>query len=343
MIESLKIEGYRGFEKLEVEGLRRVNLFVGKNGSGKTALLEAIELVAEGQPNPLLALDRRGEFHVDLNDPKTCEYEIKHLYNGHRIEPESKFILTTKNDDSEEVLVEYKISLSKPTGVFGLSPLEMSMTRYCGSRQQDGHGLQLEKGDCFKYPRQRIRQCSQFRSHPEIQTSFVATGVCDPIYFQTKWDKMIRANKKTNIVTALQILDKEIEQVEMIGDGKVVVKRVSVKKLVPIGSLGEGMSRMLDVAVSLAASPGVLLIDEIDIGFHYSVLEDMWRMILATAEKLDVQVFATTHSQDCVRAFAAVCDNNKVSLHRVEEGREKTIPYSEDMIKAAAEHGIEVR
>ena len=54
------------------------------------------------------------------------------------------------------------------------------------------------------------------------------------------------------------------------------------------------MWRMLGLALALAnAKGGVLLVDEIDTGLHYSIMGDMWRMVGKLAATLDVQVFAT--------------------------------------------------
>jgi len=44
LLGSLEIKGYRCFEHLTIEKLGRVNLIVGKNNVGKTALLEAISI-----------------------------------------------------------------------------------------------------------------------------------------------------------------------------------------------------------------------------------------------------------------------------------------------------------
>jgi predicted ATP-dependent endonuclease of OLD family len=73
---------------------------------------------------------------------------------------------------------------------------------------------------------------------------------------------------------------------------------------IPLGSMGDGMRRILTLAMcAVNVENGFLLIDEIDTGLYYEVQADMWRLILETAQRLDVQVFATTHSWDCVSAF----------------------------------------
>jgi predicted ATP-dependent endonuclease of OLD family len=91
-----------------------------------------------------------------------------------------------------------------------------------------------------------------------------------------------------------------------------------------------------------------LLVDEIDTGLHYTVLPDMWRLIMEAARDLQVQVVATTHSSDCISALAAICGSDRMlsdstTLHRVESHSEDSIPYSGSEIMMAADRHVEVR
>lgn len=92
---------------------------------------------------------------------------------------------------------------------------------------------------------------------------------------------------------------------------------------------------------------GVLLVDEIDTGLHHTVMADMWRLVLGAARDLGVQVFATTHSRDCVESLAVACSSTPfgtpVTLQRIEAGKQRSVPYSENEILTAAERGMEVR
>nr|WP_287730883.1 AAA family ATPase [Microcystis sp. M090S1] len=64
MLQSLKIEGFRGFQNFEMANLGRINLLVGKNNSGKTSILEAIQfLYAQNNIDIFLeTISYRGEF-----------------------------------------------------------------------------------------------------------------------------------------------------------------------------------------------------------------------------------------------------------------------------------------
>jgi AAA15 family ATPase/GTPase len=131
--------------------------------------------------------------------------------------------------------------------------------------------------------------------------------------------------------------------------GGIFVRLKDVKDRIPIGSMSDGIWRMLGLALNVVHSAnGVLLVDDIDIGLHHSVIKDMWKFLYAAATKYDVQVFATTHSRDCCQSLAAICRDStstasEVTIQRIEQGRDKAIAYTEQEIIAAAKHDIEVR
>lgn len=91
---------------------------------------------------------------------------------------------------------------------------------------------------------------------------------------------------------------------------------------------------------------GTLLIDEIDTGLHYTVMSKMWNLIYSAAKRFDVQVFATTHSYDCVYSLAQIEPSggrDSITVQRIEAGRQRPVPYDEDEIAMAASRDIEVR
>lgn len=92
---------------------------------------------------------------------------------------------------------------------------------------------------------------------------------------------------------------------------------------------------------------GVVLIDEIDTGLHYSVMQKMWKMISARSVDLGIQVFATTHSRDCYESLASIVESDlpqsEVAIHRIEPDRESGVTFSNQEVVVAANRGLEVR
>ena len=86
---------------------------------------------------------------------------------------------------------------------------------------------------------------------------------------------------------------------------RAIVRIENIDRPVPLRLLGDGVNRLLDIALSLVnARGGLLLIDEFENGLHHTVQFDAWKTIFLLAKELDIQVFATSHSWDAVEAFS---------------------------------------
>lgn len=100
---------------------------------------------------------------------------------------------------------------------------------------------------------------------------------------------------------------------------------------------------------SVTVKNGFLLVDEIDTGLHYQTQTDMWRLVLEVAQQLNVQVFATTHSWDCVSAFQEALaqseDSSVGKLFRLSLRDEniRAVEYTADELTIAVRQSIEVR
>ena len=183
---------------------------------------------------------------------------------------------------------------------------------------------------------------------------FLGTEGAPADSLQQIWDSLVLTSEEEKVTAAMKIIEPSIERLAFTSrearvSSVAFVKLAGEDQRVPLGSLGDGTRRLLALAIFLArATGGVLLVDEIDTGLHYTTLESMWRFVVETARRLDVQVFATSHSGDCVRALAWLQSDDPdlasaVSVHRVEKGVDAAVPYSAAEIETAARHHIEVR
>src|SRR5437868_6617271 len=127
------------------------------------------------------------------------------------------------------------------------------------------------------------------------------------------------------------------------------VKIAGIDEPLPLRSLGDGMQRMLGIALALVNTrDGMLLIDEIENGIHYSAQLDLWRLIFRLAHRLNVQVFATTHSWDCIEAFQKAAQENEKEegvLIRLSsrKGEIGVTLFDEEELGIATREQIEVR
>jgi ABC-type uncharacterized transport system ATPase subunit len=167
------------------------------------------------------------------------------------------------------------------------------------------------------------------------------------------WDKINLSPKEDIVIEALKIIIPDVERVGFSispGMNTIKLKLKDQTELVPLSSMGDGMNRILTLAMALVSTEkGVLLIDEIETGLHYEAQLDMWRLVLKTAQDLDVQVFATTHSWDCIAAFKEALqeleDQSVAKLFRLDSkyGKLRAVEYDAEEIRIAVNQGVEVR
>ena len=80
----------------------------------------------------------------------------------------------------------------------------------------------------------------------------------------------------------------------------------------PIVNAGDGFGLWMRAREGVAkARNGVLLVDEVEIGLHYSIQVELWRVLVQMALDFQVQIFATTHSEDAIRAFSIATKENE--------------------------------
>lgn len=154
---------------------------------------------------------------------------------------------------------------------------------------------------------------------------------------------------------SLKIIAPEIQALSLVRNDASLNNRIPQVRIagiddrISLGSMGEGMNRMLGIALALVnAKDGMLLIDEVDTGLHYSVLPEMWKLIFEIAHRLNVQVFATSHSWDCIQSFQQAADANTEEegmLIRLEQRDSGIVPvlFDERRLNIAAREQIEVR
>jgi predicted ATPase len=182
---------------------------------------------------------------------------------------------------------------------------------------------------------------------------FLGTSGATLVDLAQKWESSIALTpEEDSVYAAMRIIEPQFERLVFTGEGEnttVLIKLRDTPGRLPLGSLGDGTKRLLAQAIFLVqAQGGVLLIDEIDTGLHYSTMESMWRFIIEASRRLDVQVFATTHSGDCIRALAWLQAQQPelaqaVSVHRIDKDASSAVRYSAEDIQIAARHHVEVR
>lgn len=351
MIRDITIEGYRCFERLEIPKLTRVNLIVGENNSGKSSALEAAQLlVSMGATEPLESiLQRRNEIaSKEANALESSQYEIQHLFHGHTLSPESEVTIMCKSSWKTRLRI-YLRTLGREIP---------DLPELLDPRITDEFVMEWN-GSHVTLPRYRntitMRHSGYFGDdHQTSRMRYIRPGDESLRRIEEVWELVALTPHEKKVEEALRIIDPTVEKCAVIAGRyqktDVFVKCSTHDSRLPLGILGDGM-RNIFVIISMMAGlqKGYFFVDEIDTGLHYSTITSLWSLLFQLSEEMDTQVFATTHSLDCIRAFAAALEK---SPHREEgsivrisrrNGGHHAVIYDHNEAIIAAEHDIEVR
>jgi hypothetical protein len=359
MIQQFTVKNFRCFDELELGPLARINLIAGKNNTGKTALLEAILLHQHPgdcekpfELNRLRGVDGpKGGIKSQLewlfpggNGTKPIELASR-LEGGKQVTSETHLLdaasARARFPQLDEILLP---GFSRAAAELGgndyllireVQPSEGSPELGVAFRARTGLGLFfVNAGDAGQAPAQMVR-------------AGTTSGEKDLDYFS----ELERANRQEDILPALRHLEPRLKRLALLvaGGEPALHGDIELPRLVPLSFMGEGVRRLLSILLVLANIPGgVLLIDEVENGLHHSVLVNVWKAIAEAARHADVQVFATTHSYECIMAAheafkeAQPYDLRLFRLDRTDRGI-RAASYDEEILTTAYELNHEVR
>jgi AAA15 family ATPase/GTPase len=379
LFDSLEIEQYRAFQHLKIDHLGGVNLIVGKNSVGKSCLIEAVRLFVEaGSPSILRQLvEARDEtYNYNMRSQRERDYEsdselfllVKNLFYGRRdllddhepihisspSNPEQTLMISVNwftEEVGEDKLRRLK-RLEKPLSVQPKSAFDFVYE----SIEAPIPGLTFQIGRTMEnsLPLRRIFD-SRYTDLLKPHHIFVPAHGLDVSKLSQLWKDITLTKLEKEVRQALNIIIPDIEGINVIDsterfrDKTAIVKLSTVTEPIPMRSLGEGLNRVFGIALALVSAQNkILLIDEIESGLHYSVQYELWKLIFEVAHRLNIQVFATTHSWDCVEAFQQAATENESEegvLIRLQRKNDTIVPtiFDEKKLTIATREQIEIR
>lgn len=357
MITNLDIKGFKGFEHLVVPKLTRTTLVGGKNNSGKTSLLEAVFLFFD-RMNPHMVTNqfaRRGVGILPL-EPETMWAPIFHIYEMEK----AINISVTRGTSTETMKILFNPSYT-PTLVQARKPGQGSQTPQIRTDQKPTPSYALdityttngtdETSHLLIGPDGLGLHIDKLRQKPG-QAMFIASrGLIDQNEDAQRYGRLDIVGKQDVALKLLRIIEPNVKALSSVTMGNISMIHgdIGLKRKIPVSYMGEGVSKLLSIILAIAsAKDGIVLIDELENGFHYSVMQKIWEGIGRAAREFNCQVIATTHSYECLEAahkgFSGDMHKDFTYLRLDRIGNEvKAKVFDFDMLKTAIDSNVEVR
>jgi AAA15 family ATPase/GTPase len=317
-IKNIEIKNFKLFKDFKAEGFGRVNLIGGKNNVGKTAFMEACYLSQSENTQSLFARLLEIASHRDivnrLLSRTTIDEDIKELINSEYI-----MILINKK----------RVAFYKDVNNKGIYVIETPYFDYLSYTDLSDIINFFIKNTKYNFT---INFISPYSNSNQELEDIIGQSKLD-----NKYDELNKYLLGTFGIESIDI----IKNKPMLKDGN---------KYKELSYYGQGIKTFINLISSiLLLKDDIIFIDEIDNGIHYSNLDKLWEIILTISKQQNVQVFATTHSKECIESYARVAKRLEdeeitfVELGKNKDNEIKAMVYPYEWFIDEIEQNHEVR
>jgi len=329
MISSAHIENFRCYKSLDLKDLGLINVIVGECGSGKTALLEALFLPGCNHNALIGYLMNRGFQIPQIPRWSNVDFESIYLPLFHQFDSENHPHVSLKGSAANQRSITLNFDraavLQLPIGEAGksndapLSSTTLGVARPLLIKSIGSSGKPSEIKISFDTGTQKLEVTGE--PSPTAHIALFHAGAFTTA--QESAQQFSDLNKKKSspsfAVRFSKIINKVFPLIDNISVesamGGSFILHCSCKGVddkIPLNFVSSGINKLTAILLGIVAGAGgVVLIDEIENGFYYKSLPKMWETIMAFASEYETQVFASTHSKECLDAFLPVVSRNE--------------------------------
>jgi hypothetical protein len=336
MITSLEIQNFRGLKQVTLSDLRRVNLIVGGNDTGKTSVLEALVLLF-------------GDTEAIRHLPEAFRTSQAKSGTSNPADNVLNFWSWLFYDRSQENRFRLAAQISEG----GVAQLECEQSRGLNnhlvafrSLPKAGRTAVLNFGSQFSI--------SGVQTQPDLRMAYLSTQAANPVDDAERYNQVaLSAGGEERFEAIMRKVEPRLRRLRYAKlpgtSSPLVFVDLGLSQSVPATQMGQAFNRILHLYAQILASRAkILLIDEVENGIFSEALLVVWNGLLAICEQEGVQLFATTHSRECVMAAHAAAkergkDDLCVQRLQLVKGQVEAVRLGEKHLELAAEMGLEVR
>jgi AAA15 family ATPase/GTPase len=363
-LKALKLRNFKQFETFEAKDFGAFNLIVGDNNTGKTTLLESLLFFGPNYEFNLknlieIGISRLYERGINLigkNEISFLDfYKGKHSYNvlnnyltSEEIDYELNLQTTTLLELNQKELESIKTEITLNKG-------KQNIIKHILKESSNAKGNMPIESLSYKF----IPNNEEYFSD-DLYLPFVGYGISyanDVVDFYSSLTSESDI-PKDELIENLKLFIPDIKDISintaLIPKTSTILILEKEKNKIPLPQYGDGVNQYFRYLLELQMCKGKMLM--IDTGIHHSKLKKLLKAVIVKAKKYEVQIFATTHSKECMEAYSEAIaelleeekevakeDYKIISLQRINEKEVESYTYSYDGFSSAMQTDTEIR
>jgi len=344
VIEGIAVSRFRGILRGSLEGLKQVTVIVGRNGAGKSSILEALYLASScasalDEVRRADKLDyivsRRGGrgswngsrsilWHMgDIGAPIEIQLKVR----GEAL----RFVVLNANKESRPVRLAYERWL-----------VELENGSLIDAEKLTPHSGQITIGG-------ELAEMRKFLRGILLVDNAIVRAPSDVESYA--WPKLLPRRLDKDILGFVrEELEPEAEGLTYVpsAEGYYYLALQTAKTAVRVEDLGDGVrNALLTAMLVLAYRPTLLLIEEPELHMHPSGLYTLTKFLVKLSKNMGFQIIATTHSIEFVQIAETLAKELGVEFAALyverEEGILRARSFSADDHEILRKLGIDIR
>ena len=351
MIKRAIVKHFKGLSDFEVGDLAQVTLIGGRNNVGKTSFLEALFLVLDRlNPDSFLRQHRWRGIEIEHMNPDSIWVPMFSMY---QTEQPIEIRLIEENGQESILTLKMMGSLSNLSKAIDSGGNQGTRPYLDMTYQPDSTAT--EKIQQIIEPKGSGIAIDSTKAGTVQKPGFIitASGRLTPQESAIHFGKLEIADKHHEVIDFLrETVEPRLRGLSTIAVGNQSLIHAQLEgfsRKIPIAYLGDGMARLLSVILVISnTSDDCVFIDEIENGIHYSAMPKVWLGIVKAAQRFNCQVFATTHSYECLQAAVQGLTEDvrdQFCYVRLDRNGDRVVgtTYDYEVLSAALEQNWEVR
>ena len=354
MIKNVHIQNYKLFKSFQLKEIPKILLIGGKNNSGKTSLLEALFFPLDClNPDMFTRFLRwRGVDSMDLNSVFTSSY---HNFKIHQ----PMVFEYTANSSKHKLKYEFLSPSAQPLNIHNGSVIELQKSpihNTGGVKISVWLNGKKKSHDLFLKPEINgfILEDHNPKNYRTTKAIFLnSTALSGAVEENAqRYGDLDKINKTAGILSSLKILEPQLKSLSVIPTGNnkpALYGDIGMEEKVHLNLMGQGIVRLVSILLGISsAENGTVFIDELENGFHHSVLQLLWKIIVTHAKNHNTQIIATTHDRELLEGtISGIPENSRADFKyiRIEREKEdfKIKNYDFDILQTALNSNLEIR
>jgi AAA15 family ATPase/GTPase/5S rRNA maturation endonuclease (ribonuclease M5) len=323
MLSKIIIENFKGIKYCEISDLGKVNVFVGRNNSGKSSILDALCLIRSAlkpmlfnEPIPLLLLRRKAI--------ERSMYVLRNFWYNYDTTQRIKFNLEFKSGEKLNIEVsfrndyQFQILFEDPSGRLGkfidgkyFESIEMDV----GSNILSSHGYIKNIPSIYPHLNTFLSEIVLIDDYLARKLELLEASVFNRIYEQRRDKKL--AEKLNDVYNV------EAETLTYIpisySPQKFRLSIVTKDSYFHIDDMGDGTKyAMVILFLCSLLKDTAFLVEEVEAHQHSGAITKFIPKLVEIANQQNVQLFLTTHSIEMLNVLSQLPEEYDIHLFYIE-------------------------